>query len=121
MSHFEEAADFPLVRLTEREISDIRRALSAELSQYAQARAWLFGSRTNMLAKGGDIDLFIEIDGDVEDDLALARKLGAAFMRALGERKIDIVVKGSNIPDSALHRIARSEGVLLWWNSIKPE
>jgi predicted nucleotidyltransferase len=121
MSQPEKVPNFPPVRLSEREILAIRHVLDAELAGYAGARAWLFGSRTNMQAKGGDIDLFIEVEGDIQDELALARRLGAAFMKNLGERKIDIVLKGRNSLDSALHQIARNEGVPLWQSSIKPE
>lgn len=121
MSQPNDVTVIPAVRLSEREIRGIRQVLSAELAGYAQATAWLFGSRTNMQAKGGDIDLFIEVDGQIQDELALARKLDAAFMKNLGERKIDIVIKGWNTSASALQQIARSEGVLLWQSSIRPE
>lgn len=121
MSRPEGITHLPSVRLSAREIQDICRVLSAELAEYAQATVWLFGSRTNMQAKGGDIDLFIEVEGEVADELALMRRLGAAFMKSLGERKIDIVIKGRNTHDSALHQIARSEGVLLWQSPSKPE
>lgn len=76
MSRPEEVTDLPSVRLSAREILDICRVLSAELAEYAQATVWLFGSRTNMQAKGGDIDLFIEVEGEVADELALMRRLG---------------------------------------------
>jgi len=121
MSQPEEITNIPSVRLSAREIQNIRRVLSAVLAEYAQAAAWLFGSRANMQAKGGDIDLFIEVGGDVLDELALMRRLGVAFMKSLGERKIDIVIKGRNTPGSALHQIARSEGVLLWQSPSRTE
>lgn len=42
-------------------------------------------------------------------------------MKSLGERKIDIIIKGRNTHDSALRQIARNEGMLLGQSPSKPE
>lgn len=80
------------------------------------ARAWLFGSRVQPEARGGDLDLLIALPTTLNDPPALVRRLRIALQQRLGERKIDILLEAPNLPRSALHEIAREEGVLLWTN-----
>ena len=57
------------------------------------ATAWLFGSRTNLNAAGGDIDRLIHVPGiDFNSDLALSIRLQDALMAELGERRIDVLI-----------------------------
>lgn len=79
----------------------------------SDARVWLFGSRVDDAARGGDIDLYIETPEAV-DNLALARaRFLVALQRALGERKIDVVIQTPAGPKLPIHRIARNTGVRL--------
>jgi predicted nucleotidyltransferase len=77
------------------------------------ARVYLFGSRLDDNAKGGDIDLFIEsaiaIDGAVLKTLQLNSQLQQAF----GLQKIDIVFYAPNYTWQAIHAIAKQQGILL--------
>ena len=63
-------------------------------------RVWLFGSRVNDQAKGGDIDLYIEPQMQNAADLIMAK---LQFLRDLhkkmGEQKIDVVLRR---PDSSM-------------------
>jgi predicted nucleotidyltransferase len=76
---------------------------------------WLFGSRTDDQAKGGDIDLYIEPSIQNIATLVMARLY---FLRDLhkkiGEQKIDVVLRR---PDSSLdlpiYKIARQTGTML--------
>lgn len=54
------------------------------------ARIFLFGSRANDQARGGDIDLLIESPHEMP--LAKLAELRWKLMEALGEQKFDIVV-----------------------------
>lgn len=78
----------------------------------AAAAVWLFGSRADLNARGGDIDLFVKT-AEALEPLALVRRLRIALQMELGERKIDIVVQTPG-QQSALYDIAEAEGVLLW-------
>ncbi|ODU99423.1 MAG: hypothetical protein ABT20_16980 [Rubrivivax sp. SCN 70-15] len=87
-------------------------AATAELAG-ADARVRLFGSRLRDELRGGDIDLLIECPRPVVCPVWLAAQITARLQRALGERKIDVLVID---PDTALepvHHAARAEGVLL--------
>lgn len=78
------------------------------------SRLWLFGSRADPRKRGGDIDLYLEVDARVPDVPALVRELRLALFQRIGEQRIDIVVRARNTFPSALHELAKLEGVLLW-------
>jgi predicted nucleotidyltransferase len=80
----------PRIRLTPREQLALRAAFAETLP--AGAEVFLYGSRTDRNAAGGDIDLLVhvpEIDFDAE--LRLEGRLRAALEAHLGERKIDLL------------------------------
>lgn len=93
------------MRLKEDERQAILRAISA---QDPQADVYLFGSRVDDAARGGDIDLLV-----LSHRIDLMAKLDILgdLHRRLGERKIDLVV----YPDlgQPFARIAVSEGIRL--------
>lgn len=76
---------------------------------------WIFGSRVDPDARGGDIDLYIETTISPSQE-ALNRKLAfvCELYEAIGLQKIDVVL---NLVDSNFHLplydIAKSEGVQL--------
>jgi len=72
------------------------------------AKVYLYGSRVNDNAKGGDIDLLVISDLiDFTDKIYLRLKL----KDRIGDQKIDLLVK-KNI-DTAFSRKAVKEGILL--------
>lgn len=80
-----------------------------------EAHVWLFGSRVNDQAKGGDIDLYIESQTQKPTDLITAK---LQFLRDLhkkiGEQKIDVVLRRTDSTvDLPVYRIAKQTGVLL--------
>jgi predicted nucleotidyltransferase len=83
------------MRLSEMERASI---LSAVRSRDASAEVWLFGSRADDQARGGDIDLLL-ISGVV----SIAQKIDilVEIKFAIGERRIDlhIVAPGSKHQD----------------------
>lgn len=93
------------MRLAVREHSAISEAIH-EADEEAQI--YLFGSRVNDEAKGGDIDLLV-----LSKKIDLMKKLGilAQLHQKLGERKIDIAV----YPDTSrpFPRMVMQEGVRL--------
>lgn len=75
------------MRLSEIEISAIKKNV---LLFDAAAEIYLFGSRTNNEAKGGDIDLLV-----ISDKIGFNEKLKikSGLFKEIEEQKIDIVVK----------------------------
>ena len=76
------------------------------------ADVWLFGSRTDDNAKGGDIDLYVETtDGlNLLDRLIESR---SRLFKLFGEQKIDLLVRVRGREPSPMERIARNTGIKL--------
>jgi hypothetical protein len=76
---------------------------------------WLFGSRVNLEARGGDIDLYIETmipDASTVVDCELAF-VGELYEK-IGEQKIDVVLNlVTRDFKLAIYKVAREEGVQL--------
>ena len=93
------------MRLAEKEQSEIRAAIREVDSE---ASIYLFGSRVDDAAKGGDIDLLV-----FSKRITLMLKLSilAQLHQKLGDRKIDIAV----YPDDSrpFPRMVMQEGVRL--------
>lgn len=73
------------VRLDSAEISNLKASVS---SADPHAAVYLFGSRTDMTKRGGDIDILI-ISKCI--DKRHLREIRWSFFEAFGEQKIDIV------------------------------
>lgn len=93
------------MRLAPREQSAIREAIH---EADGEASIYLFGSRVDAAASGGDIDLLV-----LSTKIDLMTKLGilARLHQQLGERRIDLVV----YPDTSrpFPRMVIEEGVRL--------
>lgn len=101
------------MRLTPAQVDTIRE--TARRCFGPDAEVWLFGSRVDDTRRGGDIDLYIETDLGTADACwdAERRFLGALYL-ALGEQKIDVVVKRrSDGRQRPIHQVARAQGVQL--------
>ncbi|NMG29027.1 nucleotidyltransferase domain-containing protein [Aromatoleum evansii] len=99
------------MRLTEQQRLQIRKAANRSLGE--QAEVWLFGSRVDDDARGGDIDLYVELDGDAAEVLERQLRFYATLQRELGERRIDIVVHRKGTPSRPIDRAALRHGVKL--------
>jgi len=73
----------------------------------------LFGSRTDDRARGGDIDLMVETGRALPDRLQQELRLGVRLERALGGRRVDLLLVDPTVPLQPVHRVARREGVAL--------
>ncbi len=76
-------------------------------------RVTLFGSRVDDSARGGDVDLLVEVSGPVDHPAVMMARLSARISRALHGRKVDVVISAPNMADLAIHRVARESGVRL--------
>lgn len=75
------------MRLSQKEISAIKNNI---LSFDKNAKIYLFGSRTNDNAKGGDIDVLIISDKIGFNDKL---KITTGIFKEIDEQKLDLVVK----------------------------
>ncbi|MBS4098183.1 MAG: nucleotidyltransferase domain-containing protein [Sulfuricella sp.] len=99
------------MRLTEQQIQTIRLS-TAELAG-AQARVRLFGSRLDNAARGGDVDLLVEVDEPVDNPALLAARLAARISWAMAGRKVDVLICAPNLARLPIHEMALKEGRLL--------
>jgi len=100
------------VRLSIQAIEQIRETIRTVFSE--RAKIVLFGSRTQVEARGGDLDILVIADA-TRDVLARARIRAIALLQiALGEQHIDFVVTSNPDEDDRLIvREALRTGVLL--------
>ena len=99
------------MRLSDHDRQAIRQ-ITTELAG-PQARVLLFGSRTRDDLRGGDIDLLVELPAITPERWALGDRLGARLQRAIGLRKIDILVADPTTPTSPVLVVARRDGIAL--------
>ena len=76
-------------------------------------KVWLFGSRIDDNQRGGDIDLFIETPVILPNRAVAICELYGALVMALGDCKIDIILKDANTVSAPIFDIAKRTGILL--------
>lgn len=99
------------MRLTDSQRQIIQRIVAQELGQEASVK--LFGSRLDDTARGGDIDLFIELAEPVKHPAQLSARLSVRIMRAMHGRKVDVLLSAPNLSEQTIHKVAREQGVRL--------
>lgn len=107
----EHAGALAVIRLSPAEVQSIREAAAERFGP--DVRVWLFGSRVDPSRRGGDIDLYLEPARELEDMLERELALFADLQYALGEQRIDLVVRPPGRPELAIHREAKRQGVRL--------
>ncbi|WP_219339050.1 nucleotidyltransferase domain-containing protein [Tepidicella baoligensis] len=73
----------------------------------------LFGSRLNDEARGGDVDLFLELSSPPDNPAWLAATLAGKISRRMHGRKVDVLIAAPGLNNLPIHDIARQEGVIL--------
>ncbi|WP_421620812.1 nucleotidyltransferase domain-containing protein [Alkalilimnicola ehrlichii] len=96
------------MRLTDLQIKIIKEEVGGLFGP--DAGVWLFGSRVDDHARGGDIDLMIEADQDPEEALEKELRLYSRLIRRLGDQRIDIVIHRAAAPRLPIHKVAMSTG-----------
>ena len=99
------------MRLTPAQIDAIKSTTQAVLGEGAQVT--LFGSRVDDQAKGGDVDLMIEVHQTLQEPALIAARIASQISRAMHGRKVDVLLKAPNLLEQPIHRIARQQGVAL--------
>jgi hypothetical protein len=99
------------VRLTELEINQIIDAFKAVF--FHSDKLWIFGSRIDDAAKGGDLDLYIECSLTEPDKIRdMKMDFHYLLIQKLGDQKIDIIIKFGDY-HLPIYEIARKEGMRL--------
>lgn len=99
------------MRLTPDQATAIKRLTAEQFGPGAAAR--LFGSRLEDRARGGDVDLLVDVSDPIEEPALRAARLAARISRYLAGRRVDVLLAAPNLTEQAIHRIARAQGRLL--------
>lgn len=102
------------MRLPAAERQAVARAAAATLPKGSEVL--LFGSRLDDGARGGDLDLLLELPAELDAAarVELRSRFVARIYRQIDERRIDIVMASRGREDPrAIVRLARHEGVRL--------
>ncbi len=99
------------MRLISAQIDAIKSTATAVLGEGAQVT--LFGSRVDDTAKGGDVDLMIEVPQDLADPAVMSARIASQVSRAMHGRRVDVLLKAPNLLEQPIHRIAAHQGVAL--------
>ena len=79
----------------------------------SDATVWLFGSRVDDAARGGDIDLLVRSEKAVRERERKALQLVAKLQLNLGDQPIDVLVLDPEIVIQSVHEEAIRTGVKL--------
>ncbi|MDO8959194.1 MAG: nucleotidyltransferase domain-containing protein [Rhodocyclaceae bacterium] len=96
------------MRLTQEQIDEITRTVAA--LTHGAAEVYLFGSRLDDRARGGDIDLLIETTTPLT--LIERARIKATLENRVG-LPVDIVARGSTAPATPFQNLARARAVRL--------
>ena len=97
------------MRLNTDQVRSIRLAATEAFG--AGVKVWVFGSRADDGRKGGDIDLLIRPDpGAAGPSFARKIRMLSLLERALGERKVDLVIEQDQ-DSRPIVAIARESGI----------
>lgn len=99
------------MRLTDEQTQAIRHLTRELLGERCSVR--VFGSRLDDAARGGDIDLLLELTDTVDNPALIAAQLSARVSRAMHGRKVDVLLSAPNLMRLPIHDIAFKEGQLL--------
>lgn len=98
------------MRLSEEEKEAIKGAVRQVFGEDAIVR--LFGSRVDDRRKGGDIDLHLEVPKD-KSSLADELRFQLELLKALEERKVDVVLYPQGAAVKPIDEIALRTGIQL--------
>ena len=97
-----------LSRKTQQTIRDTVREVFG-----VEANVKLFGSRINDDARGGDIDLLVELPSITAEIERKTMQLVARLQLRIGDQPIDLLVLDPSTPRSSIHEQASSTGIKL--------
>jgi predicted nucleotidyltransferase len=95
------------MRLTHRQATEIVQLARQIAGLPVDVR--VFGSRLNDRAKGGDLDLMVELPEPEANPALLAARLAARVSRLMDGRKVDVLLSAPNLLRLPIHEIALKE------------
>jgi len=104
------------MRLQAASVETIRRVVRDEAGARARVRLFgsrLFGSRLDDAARGGDVDLLVELPDTPAHPALLAARVAGRVSRAMHGRRVDVLLAAPGLQRLPIHDIAEREGVLL--------
>jgi predicted nucleotidyltransferase len=96
------------MRLTPEQIQGIR-GIAHRLAG-AQAQVRVFGSRLDDNARGGDLDLLLELPDPVAEPALLAAQVSTQVSRLMDGRRVDVVLCAPNLRRLPIHEVALAQG-----------
>ena len=96
------------MRLTDMQIQTIRQLAQQIVGANATVR--VFGSRLDDTARGGDLDLMLELSEPVGNPALMAAQMSAQVSRAMHGRKVDVLLSAPNLIRLPIHDVAFKEG-----------
>lgn len=105
------------LRLLDREVRSIISSILtvADKHKISIHEIAVFGSRTDFSKKGGDIDLYIQIQGGKEISLrTLKREFRFTLEESLGAQKIDLVLDNGQVDLGGFGAVINSSKVIVW-------
>ncbi len=99
------------MRLTPIQAAAIRRVVRQTAGE--AARVFLFGSRLDDAARGGDVDLMVELPEPIDNPAVLSARLSARISRALDGRQVDVLLAAPNLRRYPIHDVAQRRGLPL--------
>jgi len=99
------------MRLTELQIQTIRQ-LALDFAG-SRSRVRVFGSRLDDGARGGDLDLMLELPDPVDNPALIAAQMSAQVSRIMHGRKVDVLLSAPNLMCLPIHEVAFREGKFL--------
>ena len=79
----------------------------------SQFRVRVFGSRLDVAAHGGDLDLMLELPESADNPAFMAAQMSALVSRAMHGRKVDVLLSAPNLMRLPIHDLAFKEVKLL--------
>lgn len=99
------------MRITSEQALQIKQVVHRIFGE--RASVWLFGSRVNDNAQGGDVDLFVKTQSPLKSPAVLAAKTAVEVMKLQNGRKVDVVVQAPNSTPQPIFEVAVKTGILL--------
>lgn len=99
------------MRISQHDRDKLKQAVQDIVGDGASTR--VFGSRLDDDSRGGDLDLYVELNTEVGNPAWTAARIVARAQTYLGDRRIDVVLRDPATPELPIHRVARATGVIL--------
>jgi predicted nucleotidyltransferase len=96
------------MRLTQQQTKQIAELVQDFVGH--QVSIYVFGSRLNDKARGGDLDIMLDFSDPVENPALLSATLSAKISRMMHGRKVDVLLNAPNLTHLPIHDIALNEG-----------